>query len=113
MRKAKTETECKPHPPARTPEAREKQMISLATDVAEKQLRDGTASAQVIVHYLRLGTEITRLQRVKLERETALLTAKTDAIESEKERAQKYDEVVAALRKYSGQSDEIDYSDLF
>lgn len=113
MKKAKTETDSKPLPPSRTPEGREKQLISLAMDAAEKQLRDGTASAQVITHFLKLATETTRLERIKLERENELLTAKTDAIKSDKEREQKYDEVVAALRKYSGQSDEIDYSDLF
>ena len=113
MKKAKTETDYSPHPPAKTPEGREKQLISLAMDAAEKQLRDGTASAQVITHFLKLATETARLERIKLERENELLTAKTDAIKSDKEREQKYDEVVAALRKYSGQSDEIDYSDLF
>lgn len=113
MKKAKTETDYKPFPPAKTPEGREKQLISLATDLAEKQLREGTASAQVITHFLKLATETARLERVKLERETELLSAKADAIKSDKEREQKYDEVVAALRKYSGQSDEIDYSDLF
>lgn len=113
MKKAKTGTDCAPHPPARTPEGREKQLISLAADLAEKQLRDGTASAQVITHFLKLGTETARLERIKLEREAELLTAKRDVIKADNERAQKYDEVVAALRKYSGQSDEIDYSDLF
>ncbi len=113
MKKAKTETDCKPHPPARTPEGREKQLVSLAIDLAEKQLREGTASAQVLTHFLKLGTETARLERIKLERENELLTAKTDAIKSDKEREQEYKEVVAALKKYSGKSDEIDYSDLF
>lgn len=36
--------------PALTPEARENQLISLASDLAEKQLREGTASSQVITH---------------------------------------------------------------
>ena len=113
MKKAKTGIDSTPHPPARTPEGREKQLVALAMVAAEKQLRDGTASAQVITHFLKLGTETARLERIKLERENELLTAKTDAIKSDKEREQKYEEVVAALRKYSGQSDEIDYSDLF
>lgn len=113
MKKATTETEYKPHPPAKTPEGREKQLISLAMDAAEKQLRDGTASAQVITHFLKLATETARLERVKLERETELLTAKTEAIKITDEERNKYDEVVKALRRYSGQSEEIDYSDLF
>lgn len=113
MKKAKTGTDCTPHPPARTPEGREKQLVALAMDAAEKQLRDGTASAQVITHFLKLGTETARLERIKLERETELISAKAEAIKISEEEKYKYDEVVAALRKYGGQSDEIDYSDLF
>ena len=43
-------------PPVMTPEARENQLISLAIDLAEQQLRNGTASSQVITHYLKLGS---------------------------------------------------------
>ena len=72
----KSETKFKP---ALTPEARENQLIFLATDLAEQQLRNGTASTQVIAHYLRLGTERERLERAKLEKEVALLDAKKHA----------------------------------
>lgn len=37
--------------PPLTPEGKENQMISLAMDCAESQLRDGTASSAVIVHF--------------------------------------------------------------
>ena len=69
--------------PALTPEARENQLISLSERLAEKQLREGTASSQVIVHYLRLGTMRERLERDKLKYETELLKSKKEAIDSE------------------------------
>ena len=65
--------------PALTPEARENQMISLAVDLAEKQLREGTASSQVITHYLKLSTSKERLERDILEKQKELSTAKTEA----------------------------------
>ena len=68
--------------PALTPEARENQMISLAEDLAEKQLLDGTASSQVVTHYLKLGTMKYKLEMEKLREENELLKAKTEAIQS-------------------------------
>ena len=70
--------------PAMSPEARENQLRSLAVDCAERQMREGTASAAVIVHYLKLGTEKERLEREKLKAENQLLQAKTKAIEDAK-----------------------------
>ena len=70
--------------PALTPEARENQLVSLAINLAEQQLRDGTASSQVITHYLKLGSQKERLEREKLQRENELLKAKTDSIASAK-----------------------------
>ena len=67
-------------PAAKTIEARERQLIALAFDTAEKQMLDGTASAQVITHYLKLGTPRERLERKKLEEENALLRAKVENI---------------------------------
>lgn len=89
--------------PALTPEAREAQMISLATDCAEQQMRDGTASSQVIVHYLRLGTQKSKLELEKLKRETELLSAKTTAIQSQEKIEQLYQDAMNAMKSYSGQ----------
>ena len=55
-------------PPATSVEARENQLISLAVDLAERQLSEGTASSQVITHYLKLGTTKDRLEKEKLEK---------------------------------------------
>lgn len=92
----------------KTIEARENQLIALAVDLAEKQLTAGTASAQVITHYLKLGTTTERLEKEKLIRENELLKAKTDSLKSEKKVEEVYLNVLKAIRRYSGQSDEGD-----
>ena len=88
--------------PALTPDSREAQMISMAMDLAEQQLLDGTASSQVIAHFLKLGYSRQRLENIKLERENELLKAKTDAIESAKNVEKLYSEALAAMKSYSG-----------
>ena len=87
--------------PAITPEGREDQMIAYAIDLAEEQLRNGTASSQVITHYLKLGSMRERYERKKLQEEIKLLEAKTEAIKSEKDREGLYQEVIAAIKSYT------------
>lgn len=87
--------------PAITPEGREDQMIAYAIDLAEQQLRNGTASSQVITHYLKLGSMKERQERQKLEEEIKLLKAKTEAIKSEQERNELYSQVIDAIRTYT------------
>ncbi len=88
--------------PALSPEARENQMISLAVDLAEQQLMDGTASSQVITHYLKLGSTKERLEKEKLEQENALLKAKTEALQSAQRVEELYTNALAAMRSYGG-----------
>lgn len=88
--------------PALTPEARENQLIYLATNLAEQQLRDGTASSQVITHYLKLGSSKEKLEQEILRENKKLLTAKTEAIQSAKRVEELYTEAIAAMRQYSG-----------
>lgn len=97
--------ETKQFRPALTPEARENQMISLAIDCAEQQLRDGTASSQVITHYLKLGSTKERLEKEKLERENELLRAKTESLQSMKHIEELYANALNAMRNYSGSDD--------
>ena len=78
-------------------------MISLAVDLAEQQLLDGTASAQVITHFLKLATTREQLEKEKLERENELLRAKTEALESTKHVEELYANALNAMRNYSGQ----------
>lgn len=98
--------------PALNDNARELQMISLATDLAEKQLIEGTASSQVITHYLKLGTTIAKLEKVKLERENELLKAKTRALESAERVEELYANALAAMKRYSGSGDDPNESDI-
>ena len=88
--------------PALTAEGREKQLISLAIDCAEKQLREGTASSQVITHYLKLASTKNKLEMEKIKKENALLDAKVEEIKSTKNQAELYARAIAAIRIYSG-----------
>lgn len=88
--------------PALTPEAREKQLISLAVDLAEKQLREGTASSQVITHYLKLGSTKEKLEKEILEKQKELITAKTQSYQSADEMKELYANALAAMKQYSG-----------
>lgn len=89
-------------PPATTPEARENQMIAKAIDLAEKQLEKGTASSQVITHYLKLGSIKERKELTLLDQEIELKKAKTEALQSEKRVEELYKNAMNAFRKYSG-----------
>jgi hypothetical protein len=95
--------------PALTPEARENQMISLAVDLAEQQLRDGSASSQVITHFLKLGTTRAELEKEKLKKENQLMEAKTKAIESAEEMKKIAEDAIKAMRNYQGLGDFDEY----
>lgn len=88
--------------PATTPEARENQLISLAVDLAEKQLLEGTATSQVITHYLKLGSSKERLEQEILKKQEELLEAKTEALKSSKRVEELYANALEAMRHYSG-----------
>ena len=88
--------------PALTPEARENQLISLAVDLAEKQLREGTASSQVVTHYLKLGSTKERIEKEILEKQKELITAKTESLQSAKRVEELYTNALNAMRRYSG-----------
>lgn len=91
--------------PALSPEAQENKMISLAVDLAEQQLLDGTASSQVITHYLKLASTKEQLEKEKLREENKLLKAKTENLQSMKHIEELYTEALNAMRNYSGQED--------
>jgi chorismate synthase len=87
---------------AATPDGRETQMISLADQLAEKQLREGTASAQVITHYLKLGSSRERLEQEKLTLETELVKAKTEAIAGQQRQEEMFAKAIKYMRAYQG-----------
>lgn len=88
--------------PALTPESRENQLIALSVDLAEKQLREGTASSQVITHFLKLGSTKNQLELEKIRHENALLEARTQSLQSAKRVEELYENALNAMRDYSG-----------
>ena len=104
--------------PATTPEGRENQLISLAADLAERQMQDGSASAQVITHFLKLGSSRERLEQERLQRENLLLAAKVDQMASSRRIEELYESALNAMRTYSGQDtpeygEEDEYDDVY
>lgn len=91
--------------PALSPEARENQLIALAVDLAEKQLIEGTASSQVITHYLKLGSTKEKIEKEILEKQKELIDAKTENLKSTKRVEELYADALNAMRVYSGKED--------
>lgn len=91
--------------PSLTPDAKENQMIALAMVMAEKQLRDGTASSQVITHFLKLGSSKERLEQEILEKQATLLEAKTESLKSTKVMEELYSDALKAMKIYKGEDD--------
>ncbi len=94
--------------PALSPEARENQLISLAVDLVEQQLRDGTASSQVITHYLKLGSTKERIEKEILEKQKELIEAKTQSLQSAQRIEELYTNALDAMRKYGGRGNSDD-----
>lgn len=97
-----TQNSSNPSRRAMTPQSREHQLIAMAYDLAEKQLRDGTATSQVISHFLKLGSTSGRLEQDILTEQKKLIKAKTENLESVKKQEELYQNALEAMRKYSG-----------
>lgn len=96
--------------PALSPEARENQMIAYATNLAEKQLREGTASSQVICHYLKLGSSKERLEKQLLAEQVKVAQAKVEMMETAQNIEKLYADAIDAMRRYSGNRSVDDYT---
>lgn len=101
-------------PPAKTPEARENQIIAAAWDLAEERILDGTASNALLVQCLRMGSTKERIEKELMSERIRNTKIKTEAIESEKRMDEIYAKALNAMRIYSGRSpyedeDEEDY----
>jgi len=92
-------------PAATTPQRRENQLTELAWELAEKQIRDGTASAQVISHFLKMGSSREQLEQQRLRHENELTQAKIAGMAAVERIEQKYDAALKAMRRYSGQDE--------
>lgn len=88
--------------PATSPESREAQISSLAYDLVEQRIRDGTATSQETTYFLRIGSPLAKRQQLKLDKEIELLEAKTEAIKAEKRMEEVYMEAINAMRLYQG-----------
>lgn len=97
--------------PASDETNRENQLVSLAIDLAEKQLSEGTASSQVITHYLKLGSTREKLEQERLSRENELLVSKVELMASTKRVEDLYAAALDAMRSYAGQQVEQQYDD--
>lgn len=98
--------------PALDPAAREQQLISMAVDLAEKKLMDGTASNQLIVHYLKLASTREQLEKAKIEKEIAQLDAKTNAIQSTARLEELFLAATNAMKSYGASINKDDGEDL-
>ena len=97
--------------PAITPEGREGQLVSLAMDLAEQRLRDGTATSSEVVHFLKLGSLKHQREMEKLEEENKLLRAKTEAIDNGRDMRELYENAIKAMRNYGGHGNPEEYDD--
>ena len=92
--------------PASTVEGRENQLTALAMDLVEERLRNGTATSAETVHFLKLGSTEARLKKEILREEKKLVTAKAEALESQKKSEELFAEAIKAFKEYSGEADE-------
>lgn len=93
-------------PPAQTLEQKEEQMVLLAMERAEEEIRKGTASSQVLTHYLKIGSTKERLEKQILGEQKKLIIAKTDQIESQKKVEELFSNAIAAFTRYSPSEDD-------
>ena len=103
MAKNSDEASKRRRPPAKTPEAREKQMIALAIDEAERLMLEHRAPASIINHYLKLASSKDELEREKLRKENELLAAKTEAIKEGARLEELYADAMDAMKMYRGE----------
>lgn len=110
-RRKTEEKETRRHKPATTPEAREHEMVGLALDLAERQIKAGTASSQVITHFLKAGSLREQLEQERIQHENELLRVKKEALESQQRVEEMYVNALNAMRSYSGQTSTQDEED--
>lgn len=110
MAKAKNTPKTDRGRPATTPKEREDEMINLAMGLAEQQLRDGTATPSVIVHYLKLGSTRGIIENEMLSKKSELLKAQKEKLDSDKRMEDLYERALTAMKVYGGQvEDDADY----
>ena len=91
-------------PPAASAEEREKMLISLAYNLLEKRLLDGSASSQEVTSIIKMGTMRERLERDNLMKKNELLTAQTEVARSQKNAEAAAQRAIDAIMRYRGGS---------
>lgn len=112
-KKPRYDDDTPPMRPALSSEAREAQLINEAMELAAKQMRDGTASSQVITHFLKLGTEREKTERELLRLNKELVKAKTEALQAAKRNEEMFEAAIKAMGIYSGEADGEEETDEF
>lgn len=87
---------------ATTPEEREMQLANAAYDLAEEQIASGTASSQVITHFLKMGSTRERVEQERLRGEIELQKVKAEQLEGQKRMEEMFTNALDAFRGYSG-----------
>lgn len=103
-RRSRGEGEVTRRQPARTSEARELQLADAAYDLAEEQIRGGTASSQVITHFLKMGSTRERLEQERMMHEIELMEVKKEQIENQAKIEDLFTAAIDAMRSYTGSS---------
>lgn len=99
--------------PARTPEAREKQLINLAVDETERRLKNGTISSQLLTVLLKLATTKAQLELEKLRSDISLQRAKEQEIEDKASNSDLYAEALKAFKEYKGEKGDEEYDEYY
>lgn len=86
---------------ARTDKSRTRRLVNLATDLVEERMRTGKATAAEIIHYLRLGSESSKLEEDLLRERTKMVKAKTKAIQTGEHIEALYADAKNAMTRYN------------
>lgn len=112
IKKESPESKKRKTAPASTPEGRQAQIAAAAVDLAEKRILDGTASNQLVLHYLKIADPMRKVEQEILEKQKELIVAKTENLASQKKIEELYADAIKAMTRYNGGSTEDDYEDL-
>lgn len=86
---------------ATTPDDREKQLINDAYDLAEQQIRAGTASSQVVTHFLKAGSTREQIEKQKLLKDLEVADAKIAQMQQSARLEELLGAAIDAMRSYS------------
>lgn len=79
--------------------------MSLAVDLIEQRLLDGTASSQEVTTIIKLGSMRARLEKEVLEKELALKDAKIENLQALARIEELYANATEAFKRYQGEEE--------